>query len=72
LVNIAPWLSRLDLGTPLPARVSEPEPRPAAPERMRIALCNEVLAGRDFAAQCAYAAALGYDGLEALPARSRR
>jgi sugar phosphate isomerase/epimerase len=34
---------------------------------MRIALCNEVLAGRDFAAQCAYAAALGYDGLEVAP-----
>jgi sugar phosphate isomerase/epimerase len=34
---------------------------------MRIALCNEVLADRDFAAQCAYAAALGYDGLEVAP-----
>ncbi len=34
---------------------------------MRIALCNEVLAGRGFAAQCAYAAALGYDGLEIAP-----
>lgn len=34
---------------------------------MRIALCNEVLAERDFAAQCAYAAALGYDGLEVAP-----
>jgi sugar phosphate isomerase/epimerase len=34
---------------------------------MRVALCNEVLAGRDFAAQCAYAAALGYDGLEVAP-----
>ncbi len=34
---------------------------------MRIALCNEVLAGRDFAAQCAFAAALGYDGLEVAP-----
>lgn len=34
---------------------------------MRIALCNEVLAGRDFSAQCAYAAALGYDGLEVAP-----
>jgi len=34
---------------------------------MRIALCNEVLAGRDFAAQCSYAAALGYDGLEVAP-----
>lgn len=34
---------------------------------MRIALCNEVLAGMDFAAQCAYAAALGYDGLEVAP-----
>jgi sugar phosphate isomerase/epimerase len=34
---------------------------------MRIALCNEVLADRDFASQCAYAAALGYDGLEVAP-----
>ncbi len=34
---------------------------------MRIALCNEVIAGRDFAAQCAFAAALGYDGLEVAP-----
>jgi D-psicose/D-tagatose/L-ribulose 3-epimerase len=34
---------------------------------MRIALCNEVLADRDFAAQCAYTAALGYDGLEVAP-----
>jgi sugar phosphate isomerase/epimerase len=34
---------------------------------MRIALCNEVLADREFAAQCAYAAALGYDGLEVAP-----
>jgi sugar phosphate isomerase/epimerase len=34
---------------------------------MRIALCNEVLPNRDFAAQCAYAAALGYDGLEVAP-----
>jgi sugar phosphate isomerase/epimerase len=31
---------------------------------MRLALCAEVLAGEDFAAQCAFAAALGYDGLE--------
>jgi sugar phosphate isomerase/epimerase len=34
---------------------------------MRLALCNEVLNDRDFAAQCAYAAALGYDGLEVAP-----
>ena len=34
---------------------------------MRLALCNEVLGDRDFAAQCAYAAALGYDGLEVAP-----
>lgn len=34
---------------------------------MRLALCNEVIAGRDFAAQCAFAAALGYDGLEVAP-----
>ena len=34
---------------------------------MRFALCNEVLGGMDFAAQSAYAAALGYDGLEVAP-----
>jgi sugar phosphate isomerase/epimerase len=34
---------------------------------MRIALCNEVIAGRDFAKQCALAAQLGYDGLELAP-----
>jgi sugar phosphate isomerase/epimerase len=34
---------------------------------MRLALCNEVLRERDFAAQCAYAAAVGYDGLEVAP-----
>jgi sugar phosphate isomerase/epimerase len=34
---------------------------------MRIALCNEVLEPMPFAAQCEYAAALGYDGLELAP-----
>lgn len=34
---------------------------------MRLALCNEVLGEMDFASQCAYAAALGYDGLELAP-----
>jgi sugar phosphate isomerase/epimerase len=34
---------------------------------MRIALCNEVLAGMPLERQCAYAAALGYDGLEIAP-----
>lgn len=34
---------------------------------MRLALCNEVLRHRDFASQCAFAAALGYDGLEVAP-----
>ena len=34
---------------------------------MRIALCNEVLEPMAFAKQCAYAAALGYDGLEVAP-----
>lgn len=34
---------------------------------MRLALCNEVLRDRDFAAQCAYASALGYDALEVAP-----
>ena len=34
---------------------------------MRLALCNEVLRDRDFAAQCDHAAALGYDALEVAP-----
>jgi sugar phosphate isomerase/epimerase len=34
---------------------------------MRLALCNEVLRERDFAEQCAYAAALRYDALEVAP-----
>ncbi len=35
---------------------------------MKLALCNEVIAeGRDFAAQCVLAAALGYQGLEVAP-----
>lgn len=34
---------------------------------MKIALCNEVVADRSFAAQCGLAAALGYDGLEIAP-----
>jgi sugar phosphate isomerase/epimerase len=34
---------------------------------MRLALCNEVLRARSFAAQCRYAADLGYDGLEVAP-----
>jgi sugar phosphate isomerase/epimerase len=34
---------------------------------MRLALCNEVIASQPFAAQCEYAAQLGYDGLEVAP-----
>ncbi|MBO6782155.1 MAG: sugar phosphate isomerase/epimerase [Alphaproteobacteria bacterium] len=34
---------------------------------MRLALCNEILDDRDLAAQCAYAAELGYEGLELAP-----
>ena len=34
---------------------------------MKIALCNEVLRDLNFADQCTYAAALGYDGLELAP-----
>ena len=34
---------------------------------MRIALCNEVLSGMPFERQCAFAAELGYDGLEIAP-----
>jgi D-psicose/D-tagatose/L-ribulose 3-epimerase len=39
----------------------------APADGMRFALCNEVLGGMDFAAQSAYAAAIGYDGLELAP-----
>lgn len=38
-----------------------------ATETMRLSLCNEVLAGLPFAAQCTLAAELGYDGLEIAP-----
>jgi len=34
---------------------------------MKISLCNEVVRALDFAAQCALARALGYDGLELAP-----
>ena len=34
---------------------------------MKLALCNEVIADRSFEAQCAFARALGYDGLEIAP-----
>lgn len=34
---------------------------------MKLALCNEVLAGLPLERQCEYAAALGYDGLEIAP-----
>ncbi|MCS6854387.1 MAG: sugar phosphate isomerase/epimerase [Elioraea sp.] len=34
---------------------------------MRLSLCNEVLRDRPFAEQCAFAAALGYRGLEVAP-----
>lgn len=34
---------------------------------MRLALCNEVLRGLAFPAQCAFARAVGYDGLEIAP-----
>jgi D-psicose/D-tagatose/L-ribulose 3-epimerase len=34
---------------------------------MRIALCNEILAGMPLERQCEYAAGLGYDGLEIAP-----
>ena len=34
---------------------------------MKLALCNEVLAGRPLAEQCRLAAALGYQGLEIAP-----
>ena len=41
--------------------------READESRMRISLCNEVLAPLDFERQCALAASLGYDGLEIAP-----
>jgi len=34
---------------------------------MKFSLCNEVIADRPFEAQCAFAASLGYDGLEIAP-----
>ena len=34
---------------------------------MRLSLCNEVIRELDFPAQCAFAAAVGYDGLEIAP-----
>jgi D-psicose/D-tagatose/L-ribulose 3-epimerase len=34
---------------------------------MKIALCNEVIRDLDFASQCAFAAAVGYDGMELAP-----
>ena len=34
---------------------------------MKFSLCNEVVRGLDFAAQCRLAAGLGYDGLELAP-----
>jgi sugar phosphate isomerase/epimerase len=37
------------------------------PHRLRLALCNEVIAGMEFARQCDFAATLGYDGLEVAP-----
>jgi D-psicose/D-tagatose/L-ribulose 3-epimerase len=36
-------------------------------DRLRLALCNEVIAGMEFARQCEFAATLGYDGLEVAP-----
>jgi D-psicose/D-tagatose/L-ribulose 3-epimerase len=45
-----------------------PAPAPGAAARpFTIALCNEVLRDRPFEAQCALAAALGYDALEVAP-----
>lgn len=34
---------------------------------MKLSLCNEVIAGLSFPEQCAFAAAVGYDGLEIAP-----
>jgi D-psicose/D-tagatose/L-ribulose 3-epimerase len=38
-----------------------------APVAMRISLCNEVIAGLDFARQCDFVRAVGYDGIEIVP-----
>src|SRR4051794_28276552 len=52
-----------------PARCGQAAPgtREGNESRMRISLCNEVLAPLDFARQCELAAILGYDGLEIAP-----
>ena len=34
---------------------------------MRLSLCNEVIRDMEFAAQCAFAAAVGYEALEVAP-----
>lgn len=49
------------------ARNGDAPHRPLKDTDMRLALCNEVLAPMPFARQCAFAAALGYDGLEVAP-----
>jgi len=36
-------------------------------DRLRLALCNEVIADMEFARQCAFSRILGYDGLEVAP-----
>ena len=36
-------------------------------DRMRIALCNEVIAAMPFERQCAFARSVGYDGIEIAP-----
>lgn len=46
---------------------SAPASRAHGETIMRLALCNEVLRGLAFPAQCAFARAVGYDGLEIAP-----
>ena len=47
--------------------MNEQAASPGVPMTDRLALCNEVLAPWDLARQCAYAAGLGYRGLEVAP-----
>src|SRR5689334_12884419 len=58
----APWRHRCGwvFASCLPALPAAPAPG----SKMRISLCNEVVRDLSFEHQCAFARALGYDGLE--------
>src|SRR3954452_19958253 len=51
----------------LGARSLSPGRRQGKAMRLRIALCNEVVRGLSFGAQCDFVAACGYDGIELAP-----